>query len=136
MNLSVEYTFNVGQETFVDSVSPMNSYTVIFEDDLTTGYFYAVDVNNDTAVLDALHIYNVADVIDKDKPSKIQIFWTDDGFIASLLINNYCHAIFDFDKRAGYCRNSFPDNNSGWTKVENRSLTDELIKEFFATRND
>ncbi|HVX28074.1 MAG TPA: DUF2251 domain-containing protein [Parafilimonas sp.] len=134
MKISAETTFNVGQENFVDSVSPTNSYAAIFEDDSTTGYFYAIDTKNKTEVLDALHIYNVADVSDKDKPSKIQIFWTDDGLIASLLINDYCHAIFDFDNRAGFCRNSFPKNKSGWAKVENRHLTDELIKELFAAR--
>jgi hypothetical protein len=130
--LGAEETFNVGHESFVDSISPTSSYAVIFEDDITTGYFYAVDINRNTEVLDALHAYNVADVIDKDKPCIIQIFWTDDGAIASLLINNYCHAIFDFKRKAGYCRNSFPENNSGWTKVQNRALTDTLIKEIFA----
>lgn len=60
-----------------------------FEDDLTTGYFYAVDTKPDLKILDALHIYNVADVIDKDKSCKLQIVWTDNGKVASLLINGY-----------------------------------------------
>ena len=133
MLLGLEETFTVGKDTFCDSVSPTSSIGVIFEDDLTTGYFYAVDTKKDTEVLDALHIYNVADVIDKDKPSNIKIYWSDDGQIASLLINNYCHAIFDFNNRVGYCRNGFPKNNSGWAKTPQRDLTDELIDEIFKT---
>lgn len=127
MILDLEETFIVGEDTFFDSISPASSFGVVFEDDLTTGYFYAIDKQSDINILDALHIYNVANVVDKDKPSKIQIFWTDNGEIASLLINNYCHAIFDFYNKAGYCRNAFPESNREWAQVNNRKLTDELI---------
>ncbi len=131
MILTLEETFIVGQDTFVESVSPSSSFGVTFEDDLTTGYFYAVDNTADLKILDALHIYNVADVIDKDKPSKLQIAWSDNGQIASLVINNYCHAIFDFETKAGYCRNSFPDCNGDWCSIKERTLTDELINSIF-----
>ena len=131
MILDVDEIFTVGQDTFFESTSQINSFGVTFEDDLTTGYFYAVDTKPDLQILDGLHIYNVADVIDKDKPSKIQIAWSDNGLIASLLINNYSHAIFDFENKAGYCRNGFPDNNSGWTNTKNKKLTDDLITEIF-----
>ena len=131
MLLDLEETFIVGQETFFDSVSPTTSFGVAFEDDLTTGYFYAVDTQPDMQILDALHIYNVADVIDKDEPSKIQIAWTNDGQIASLLINSYCHAIFDFKGKAGYCRNGFPESNGKWKQAQTRTLTDDLITSLF-----
>lgn len=127
-----ESTFTVGQDTFVDSVSPTSSFGVTFEDELTTGYFYAIDTKPSLHILDAVHIYNVADVIDKDKPCKIQIVWTDDGNVAALLINNYCHAIFDFSYRTGYCRNAFPPANGEWRDSNNdRTLTDELISNLF-----
>ena len=32
----------------------------------------------------------------------------DDGLIASLLINNYCHAIFDFESKADIVGMLFP----------------------------
>ena len=131
MILELEKTFTVGHDTFFESVSPTSLFGVTFEDDLTTGYFYAVDTKSDLQILDALHIYNVADVIDKDKPSKIQIAWSDNGKIASLLINSYCHAIFDFENKTGYCRNGFPESNGKWTKVQERTLTDDLINEIF-----
>lgn len=123
----IEETFTVGEETFFDSSSLTTSFGVIFEDDLTTGYFYAISREPEVKILDALHIYNVADVIDKEKPCKIQIVWTDDELIASLLINDYCHAIFDFNNKAGYCRTGFPENNTNWATIEDRKLTDDLI---------
>lgn len=126
-----EQTFTVGQDTFVDSTSK-NNLTVIFEDNLETGYFYAVDRNNDQEVLDALHIYNVADIKDKHRPSVVKILWTEDSSKAFLVINNYCHAVFDFKNKAGYCRNAFPDNNSGWTKISDRKLTDSLLDTFLS----
>ena len=134
MILDLEEIYTVGQDSFFESVFRTNRFGVTFEDDLTTEYFYAVDLDRDLQVLDALHIYNVYDVIDKDKPSKIQIAWSDDGLVASLLINNYCHAIFDFEIKAGYCRNGFPDNKGDWATIKNRTLTDELISEIFSLR--
>lgn len=132
MILALEETFTVGQDTFFESISPTSSFGVTFEDDLTTGYFYAVNTDSELKILDALHIYNVADVIDKDKSCKLQIVWSDNGQIASLLINNSCHAIFDFGLQAGYCRNGFPECNSEWCKTNKRNLTDELINDIFS----
>lgn len=121
-----DQTFTVGQDTFIDSTAG-NGNAVVFEDNEETGYFYVVDINDDLSILDALHIYNVADVIDKDKPSNIKILWTNDFMEAVLSINNYYHAIFDFKAKAGYCRNGFPSSNSSWTLINERVLTDELI---------
>lgn len=118
---------NLGQNTFVDS-SAENGFSVIFEDNGETGYFYAIDRNNNLAVLDALHIYNVADIIDNDKPSTVKVLWTEDLMKVFLSINDFYHAVFDFKNQAGYCRNGFPQNNSGWTKINDRILTDELIE--------
>lgn len=134
MLLDIEEIFTVGQDTYFSSNSPTNSYGVTFEDDLTTGYFYAVDTKPDLTLLDAVHIYNVNDIVDKHKPSKLQIEWTDDGLIASLLINNYCHAIFDFKNNAGYCGTDFPESHTDWTVINDRKLTDELIKTLFVEK--
>lgn len=123
-----ERTYKVGQDTFIDSTAENNN-AVVFEDDGETGYFYAVDRNKGLDILDALHIYNVADVADKDIPSTIKILWTEDLNKAILSINNYYHAVFDFQNRAGYCRTGFPAANSKWTIVPDRLLTDKLIIE-------
>ncbi len=122
-----ETEYNPGQDTFVDSTAE-NGNSVIFEDNGETGYFYSIDRNNNFAVLDGLHIYNVADIIDNDKSSTVKILWTEDLMKVFLSINNYYHAVFDFKNQAGYCRNGFPENNSGWTKINERILTDELIE--------
>lgn len=131
MHPDIEEIFTIGQNTYCSSISPTSSYGVTFEDDLTTGYFYAVDTKSDLIILDALHIYSVADVIVKDKPGKLQIIWSDDGLIAALLINNYCHAIFDFKRKAGYCRSGFPKSQNGWIQINNRFLTDQLVDDIF-----
>jgi hypothetical protein len=128
--LDLEETFIVGENTYFSSDA--NSFRVVFEDDLNTGYFYALDNSkSDDNVLDAMHIYNVADVVDKAKPSSLKIAWTDDKTIASLLINNYCHAVFDFKNKASYSRNGFPEPKTNWSTNANRKLTDELIEIIF-----
>jgi hypothetical protein len=132
MILDLESTFIVGEDALFDSFSPTSSFGTIFEDDLTTGYFYAIERNPDIKILDALHIYNVLDVTDRHKPCKIEIMWTENGNLASLLINNYCHAIFDFENSVGYCRNAFPPANGEWRHSNNdRKLTDDLISALF-----
>lgn len=123
-----EQTFKVGQDTFIDSTAENNN-AVAFEDNEETGYFYAIDRKNNLDILDALHIYNVADVTDKDKPSTVKILWTEDLNKAFLSINNYYHAVFDFQNKAGYCRTGFPSSNHKWTLISERRLTDGLIIE-------
>ncbi len=123
-----EVSFTVGKVTFINSTAENNN-AVVFEDNEETGYFYAVDSNNNVDILDALHIYNVSDVIDKDKPSTVKILWTVDLQKAFLSINDYYHAIFDFQNKAGYCRNGFPSSNTKWTRIFQRQLTDKLILE-------
>ncbi len=131
MIIDVDEIFTVGEDTFVDSVSSSSSFGVTFEDDLSTGYFYAVDTEPDLHILDALHVYDVSTVADKHKPCEIQIAWSTDGLVAFCMINNYCHAIFDFKKRAGYCRNAFPESNGEWIRIKERKLTDELVEQYF-----
>jgi hypothetical protein len=122
-----EASLVIGNECVIDS-SVENFNTVVFEDDGQTGYFYAVEIGSETRILDALHIYNVNDVIDREIPSTLKILWTVDHLQAFLTINDYFHAAFDFENKAGYCRNGFPDANS-WTKIKERKLTDELLIE-------
>lgn len=132
MILDLEDTFKPGEETLFGSFSPTLPHGVIFEDDLTTGYLYAVADNTLKTILDALHIYNVANVVDKHKPSVLKFVWTGNGERVALLINDYCHAVFDFKNKAGYCRNAFPPANGEWRSATNdRRLTEELIDELF-----
>jgi len=111
--IEAEGTICVGQEITIASASPITKYAVVFEDDGETGYFYALDTSQENSpILDASHIYNVSNVVDKDKPSLVQIVWSEDGLKAALWINDYPHAVFDFAAKRGYCRTNFPDFRS------------------------
>src|SRR5512141_353264 len=94
--VEVEETIQVGHEIVVASVSPAAEFAVFFEDEGTTGYFYGVDTSSEQIlILDAIHVYNVASVVDKDRPSLVQIAWSEDGLKAALFVNEYAHAVFD-----------------------------------------
>ena len=126
--------FTAGEETFIESLSNENNYGVVFEDDTDTGYFYAVEVEPGTGkqnILDALHIYNIEEVPEHQRAGTLHIIWSTDWMRCGLIINNYCHAVFDFANQGGYCRNEFPPPNPIWTKGE-RTLTNEMVAEFFS----
>lgn len=110
-----EGTLVVGNKMFLDSSSPSNSFAVVFEDDGDTGYFYALNTAHEPPILDALHIYTAANVSDGNIPSTVQIVWSVDGFKSALFINDYVHAVFDFESERGYCRTGFPPAND-WSK--------------------
>jgi hypothetical protein len=46
------------------------------------------------------------------------LVWSSDGLKAALLVNNYPHAIFDFEVRRGYCRTGFPPADPKWTDFD------------------
>jgi hypothetical protein len=104
----------VGVPTVVESCAESSSFGAVFEDDGETGYFYGLDTRLDESIVDALHVYNVETVQDRDRPSEVEIVWSGDGLSAALLINGYAHAAFDFGARRGYCRTGFPET-SRWS---------------------
>jgi hypothetical protein len=109
IQITAEREFLVGQETAVEGQAPEGAYAVVFEDDETSGYFYALDTSHENQpIQDALHIYDVQNVSDRAKPSIVKIGWSLDSQKAVLLINGHPHAIFDFSSRQGYCRSGFP----------------------------
>ena len=121
----------VGTPTFIPVDSPDGRHSVFFEDEGETAYFYALDLlRAPDKILDAVHIYNVANVRDRDKPSQVDIVWSEDGSKCALLINNYPHAAFDFSARRGYCRTNFPNfenpTDGSW-KTADHSWSDEAI---------
>jgi hypothetical protein len=103
-----------GDERLLGSESEDGRAAVVFEDDGETGYFYACGSVNGP-ILDALHIYNVASVVDRDRPSEYKIGWSPSGRQAILLINGQPHAVFDFDREKGWCRSGFPPSNEKWS---------------------
>ena len=130
MQLGAELKFLVGTpDTFLDTVNTADSAGVIFQDDGTTGYFYAIRPAAELLLLDALHVYDVADVADQEKPVTAQLFWNAEETAAALIINGYCHALYDFERQAGFCRTAFPPKAE---QVLARELTDELVEQYFA----
>jgi len=121
-----QLTFRVGIEAFLAADSPDARYSAVFE----TGYFYAVDLERDQLILDATHIYNVKDVIDRDRQSIASIVWSKDGLRCALLINDYPHAAFDFTLKRGYCRTNFPNfpdqTALGWSESDH-SWSDDAV---------
>ena len=125
------YTFKPGDKSFMAEDSPNGQFSAFFEDEGDTGYFYAADLSKtDEAILDAVHIYNVANVVDKDRPSSLEIVWSSDGLKCALLINGFTHAAFDFVAKRGYCRTNFPNfpgqTKEGWTQSDHRWSDDAL----------
>ena len=130
MHLGTEEKIKVGTpDTIVDSTAAGGERSVIFEDDGTTGYLYAVRPGAEVEILDALHVYNVSDVADRHIPVKVQFVWDENWTAALLLINGYGHALYDFQRAAGFCRNAFPPATNG--QLLKRELTDELIQQYF-----
>jgi hypothetical protein len=144
-----------GKDAFIESFAQENKHGVVFEDDGVTGYFYAVERDAEgqgMRVLDALHIYEVegadeagagesgegsgsakkaGETVSKTPAeAKLQIVWSRDWEKAALVIDGYCHAIYDFKAQGGYNINEFPPPNEIWTRGE-RKLTDELIRTLF-----
>ena len=111
--MSVQEILNVGEPTMIISESPSESLATMFEDDGETGYFYAMNLVREKQIVDAVHIYNVASVVDRHRQSQVEIVWAADGMKSALLINRYPHAVFDFSAKRGYCRTGFPDSSRG-----------------------
>jgi hypothetical protein len=102
-------TVQVGKKTVVQSESPIGRYQSVFEDDGETGYFYALDTTRpENPIVDALHIYNVESVADRDRPCHLHIVWSVDGQKTVLFLNSHPHAIYNFEAKRGCCRTGFP----------------------------
>ena len=121
-------TFAVGTEFVLDSRSPHSDFAVVFEDDGRTGYFYGLNMSaSGNLIIDAMQIHNVDNVSDRHIPLEVSIVWSADGLKALLLINNYAHAVFDFDAKRGYCRTNFPSPNPNWTQHSHEWSDDALL---------
>jgi hypothetical protein len=127
-----EETFLPGDETWVGSDSPTSAFSAVFEDDGDTGYFYAVErrAGGELEILDAVHIYNVRNVVDREVPSVARVVWSADGLKAALLINDYAHAVLDFAARRAYCRTNFPPPGGAWRADARVPWSDALLDLF------
>lgn len=132
VKLIAEQEIKVGEPVILEGAAPTNNFAAVFEDDGQTGYFYALDTaKGENPIVDALHIYDVESVSDRQRPSKFRIVWSLDDHKAALLINDYPHAVFDFKGKRGYCRTGFPDSigEEGWSG-EGHEWEDSVLQLF------
>ena len=110
--------FMVGERMNIEGPSPEGTFSAVFEDDGDTGYFYALNRggSDENPILNAMHIYNVNNISDKNLESEVIIAWSEDFLKVVLLINGFPHGVFDFSQKRGWCRTGFPtpNPNSGW----------------------
>jgi len=105
--------FRVGEQVVIQGRAPAGVFSAVFEDDGETGYFYALDTSIESQpILDAVHIYNAESVPDKDKPTVVEIGWSEDNTKVVLLINGCPHTAFDFSARQGFYRIGTPDQRN------------------------
>ncbi len=104
----------------LEAPSRLRGYSVVFEDDGDTGYFYALisEKRADPGIVDAMLIYNVASVPAAEHLGHVQLIWSADGLKAALLINEHMHGVFDFEMRRGYCRTNFPPPKGEWARFD------------------
>jgi hypothetical protein len=126
----VEGTIIIGDELVIESVPEESKFGVVFEDDSATGYFYAVETNEEEmTILDAVLIYNVDDYPNPNTNADIRVVWTDDNKVAALFIDEKLQAVFDFIHHGGYNKNEYPPINNTWAK-KGRKITPEIEKMF------
>lgn len=132
IHVVAEKEFLVGDPTVIEGAAPNGPFVAVFEDDGDTGYFYALDRSMEGHPFqDAVHIYNTANVDDREKPVVATIGWSMDNKKVVLLINEYPHAIFDFEEKRGYCRTGFPPPNlDGKWSIGGHSWSDSAIQLF------
>jgi hypothetical protein len=118
IHVVAEQQLLVGQPTVIEGPAPTGSFVAVFEDDGETAYFYAVDRSLEpNPIRDAVHVYDVAQVTDREEPSVVSVGWSVDNQKVVLLINSSPHAIFDFQRKQGFCRSGFPPplSNTEWS---------------------
>jgi hypothetical protein len=109
VQITAEEEFSVGAPTVIEGSAPESHYVAIFEDNGDSGYFYALDPSLEgNPIQDAVHIYNASNLTGRERPSVVKIGWSADSKKVVLLINDFPHAIFDFEAKRGFCRTGFP----------------------------
>ena len=122
-------TITIGTPITLECPSPKTRFAVIFEDDGETGYFYGLDLDQKKQpVLDALHIYDVKEILDANVSVMLEILWSLDGLKSCLAINGFKHAVFDFEARKAYCRSNYPPPDRKFTK--SHKWNDEALEPF------
>lgn len=130
-------TFKPG-DAFLASDSTTVPWTVVFEDEGATGYFYACDRSFQTqeqSIMDAMLIYNVSAIGDPTQERIASVQWSHDGLQAVLYVDGTPQALYDFAAKIGMCRSNFPnfldEDGNGWRKSSHQWV-DAVMERFEA----
>ncbi len=85
---------------------------MVFEDEGVAAYAYACDRSQETqeqAILDAMLIYNVASLEDRERERLAAVQWSADGVEAVLYLDGTAQALIDFGRHEACCRTNFPN---------------------------
>ncbi len=121
---------------FLSSDSSAVPWTVVFEDEGIAGYFYACDRSRETqeeGILDAMLIYNVSSLQDREVQRLVAVEWTPDGERAALYLDGTAQALYDFRMHQGYCRLNFPnflESRGDIWRRNSHAWSEEAVQQF------
>ncbi|HEY1500724.1 MAG TPA: DUF2251 domain-containing protein [Acidobacteriaceae bacterium] len=101
-------TFLPGNDLFAATAAPDGRYGAFFDDDGESAYFYALDLDSDDLILDAVHVYDAISYPLRKRHPSLSIVWSPDGHKCALLLDGQPRAAFDFEAHRGYSRSRMP----------------------------
>src|ERR1700689_2325696 len=97
-------SFLPGNDLFAATAAPDGRYGAFFDDDGESAYFYALDLDSDDLILDAIHVYDAASFPNRKRHASLSIVWSPEGHQCALLIDGEPQAAFDFELQRGFSR--------------------------------
>lgn len=101
-------SFLPGNDSFAATAAPDGRYGAFFDDDGESAYFYALDLDSDDLILDAVRVYDAIRYPHRKRHSSLAIEWSPDGRKCALLLDGVPQAAFDFEAKRGFSRNRLP----------------------------
>lgn len=121
-------TFQPGSDSFAATAAPDGRFGAFFDDDGESAYFYALDLDSDDLILDAVRVYDTTRHVHRKRHASLSIEWSPDGSKCALLLDGVPEAAFDFETRRGFSRrglpssvrpsrNSWPASDHSWSET-------------------
>jgi hypothetical protein len=121
-----QQTFLPGSDAFAATAAPDGRYGAFFDDDGESAYFYALDLDSDDLILDAVRVYDTFRHPHRRRHASLSIEWSPNGRKCALLLDGMPQAAFDFEARRGFSRkglqssvrpsrNSWPASDHTWS---------------------
>ena len=122
-----QHRFLPGNDAFAATAAPDGRFGAFFDDDGESAYFYALDLDSDDLILDAVRVYDSFRHPHRKRHASLSIEWSPDGRKCALLLDGVPEAAFDFEARRGFSRkglissvrpsrNSWPASDHSWSE--------------------